>query len=56
MPKRGIPIDTSGDGSVDSLAFDVSGDGKVDLIITDDHSGQIAKEKKHQIERTRSLA
>jgi len=56
MPKRGIPIDTSGDGLVDSLAFDVSGNGKVDLIITDDYSEKLAKGKKQHIERTRSLS
>ena len=57
MPKRGIPIDTSGDGSVDSLAYDTNGDGKVDLIITDDHSKQVAKVKlqHHILARARSL-
>jgi len=41
QPKRGIPVDTSGDGKVDSLAFDITGDGKVDLIISDAHSQQV---------------
>ena len=42
MPKAGIPVDTTGDGKVDSLAVDITGDGKVDLILTDVHSQRVA--------------
>eukprot|EP00277_Geminigera_cryophila_P008054 CAMPEP_0179433838 /NCGR_PEP_ID=MMETSP0799-20121207/18178_1 /TAXON_ID=46947 /ORGANISM="Geminigera cryophila, Strain CCMP2564" /LENGTH=604 /DNA_ID=CAMNT_0021212069 /DNA_START=117 /DNA_END=1931 /DNA_ORIENTATION=+ len=59
QPKRGIPVDTSGDGQVDSLAFDITGDGKVDLIISDAHSAQVALEKhdlmqQHLMQRSHS--
>ena len=42
MPKAGIPVDTTGDGKVDSLAVDITGDGKVDLILSDVHSQRVA--------------
>ncbi|EKX46752.1 hypothetical protein GUITHDRAFT_138098 [Guillardia theta CCMP2712] len=42
QPRRGVPVDTSGDGRVDSLAVDFTGDGKIDTIVTDEHSGKVA--------------
>jgi hypothetical protein len=42
IPKVGIPVDTTGDGKVDSLAVDITGNGKVDLILSDVHSQQVA--------------
>eukprot|EP00960_Hanusia_phi_P033009 750190-Hanusia_phi.AAC.3 len=45
LPRKGVPVDTSGDGQVDSLAVDFSGDGKFDTIVTDEHSEKVREER-----------
>ena len=54
-PKLGMPVDTSGNGKADGLAFDLTGDGKVDLIVRDDRSEQLALERQAALRRSLSL-
>ena len=55
IPKKGIPVDTSGDGRADSLAVDITGNGRVDLILSDSHSQQVALQREGIMKRSHSL-
>jgi flagellar basal body-associated protein FliL len=43
--QRAVPLDTTGDGKVDSVLADTNGDGNLDTIIALDHSKQQAQPK-----------
>eukprot|EP00961_Rhodomonas_salina_P064773 871641-Rhodomonas_salina.1 len=51
VPKAGIPVDTNGNGIVDSLAVDFTGDGRVDTIVKDEHSERVALRRNNSLTR-----